>query len=252
MAIARFKKLQLIAHNTVRESLLEELQQIGGVHIVDWREGDLEEEQAVAESPLPTSQAGVALGKIEHCLKFIKPFEPSLGFMEKLAQGKPQVNLPQLKSLEAKFDLEQVYSRCQELEHQIHELHQHTQQFQAQLADLQPWVGLNVSLEELQETEVTYFYVLKLAQEHSFERFHEQLEERLNGQVVLQEVSREGDYYYLVVIVLKEGKPLLESLMVDFEVEQVKLPLQPYSPQQIIQQAQEGLARTEQELQLAD
>ncbi len=254
MAIAKFKKLQLVAHNTVRETLLEELQQIGGVHIVDWREGDLEEEQAALESSVATPQteaapmAEAALSKIEYCLKFIKPFEPSLGFMEKLAQGKPQVNLTQLKTLEAEFDLNQVYRQCQELEHQVHELHQHTQQFQTQLVDFHPWLGLDVPLDELQETATTYLYPLQVAQEHDGD-FSQRLRECLSEQMVLHEVSREGDYHYLLLIILKEDKPLLESCLVDFEVEQVKLPPQPYSPQQIIQRAQEGLAQTEQELQ---
>ncbi len=252
MAIARFKKLQLVAHNTLHKTLLEELQQIGGVHIVDWRESDFpeddeKEERTATLTHAVTSEVDAALSKVDYCLKFIMPYEEPIGFMEKLSQSRPVVDLAQLKKLEAAFGLNQVYEQCRDLEHQFQELYQRIQQFQTQIADIRPWTNINVPLEDLRETDTTFIYTLKICQEES-EAFKQKLAEQLGGQSVLTEAGREGESLYLVLVLLREKKPCLETLMVDFEVEQVKLPPDPLTPRRLVQNTQKELAETEQKL----
>lgn len=250
MAIAKFKKLQLIAHNTLRSSLLEELQKIGGVHIIDWREGDLtEQEEPALEENVPVStNTDAILSKVDHCLKFLKPFEEPQGFMEKLSQSKPQVDFDQLKKLNASIDLDNIYEQCQHFEHQTHELQQHIQHLETRTAELHPWLKLDVPLSDIKETETTFIYTLKISLE-DFEDFQKQLEERLGEETTLYEVSKEGDYYYIVLIFIKEEKPLLDSMLVDYEAEKVSLPGASYTPQQLTQEADQKIAEAQKQLQ---
>ena len=249
MAIAKLKKLQLVAHDTLRERLLEELQQIGGVHIIDWREeGELSGEQAPEPPSQPSSsQVQAVLQRIEYCFKFIKPFEPSLGLMQKLAQPRPRVTLEQLKELERRFDLDDVYRRCRQLEREYHELQQRRQALRAQVAELRPWCGLDVPLAELRQTRTTYIHALRLPQEQAL-HFQQLVRERLAEESLCHEINREGDYCYWVVVVLKEAKPLLESCLVESEAEQVELPVEHCSPRELIRDLVQRLYECQRQL----
>ncbi|MBI5789633.1 MAG: V-type ATP synthase subunit I [Candidatus Schekmanbacteria bacterium] len=249
MAIEKFKKIQILAHASRREALLDELQQISGVQILNWRESSLaEEEQSAQEISTSTHEIDARLNKAEYCLKYIQPFIPPLSLKEKLAKITPKVTLEQLKQLAESFSLEQIYEHCQLMEQQISEAHLQLQQLQTQIQDLQPWINLNVTLDTLQKTETVYFYPLRIPAD-SREEFPQVLASHLNHRNHLIEVGIGDDSHYLIVIILHEDKPLLEGMLTEKAIERIHLPALPDIPQNIIQKSQNEIEQIQNKLQ---
>jgi len=195
MAVAKVNKILLVCHNSEKEELLSSLQRAGIVHITKIKERGEEEkplweliqsaEEAISflERAMPKGKKGMTEGKVEIRGEEFFPREDIPSLIEEVKSWRERMN----------FWLE----REKEIENE--------------LALLLPFASLPHPLEDLYSLEKMEILLGYFPNERSFAGTVATAEEK---GILIQEISREGDKVFSLVLFLKEtGKEIKDHLL---------------------------------------
>jgi len=236
MAISKITKIDIIGHNSIRESVIELLHKWGVVEINDLRN------ELTEDFFMESRQGNIfedRLRKVQYILEFLANFEEKSGFLEGSTQEKLVLDRLELSNILKTFRLEEIYSQCKTLEERFHKLEVERKRLREQRTTLIPWRDLLLNLSDLVDTEKTRV-VPGIVPIRSYEKFLGELE-KASSLSYWCEVGRDRASVYMVLVFLKEEKDAIAPLVKKYEFQETLLPEVNHSPE-------EFLARVEREI----
>jgi V/A-type H+-transporting ATPase subunit I len=239
MAISKIKKIQIIGHNSIRESLIELLHKWGVIEI-----NDLKNE--LSEDYFMESKQGSVfedrLRKAEYILEFLAHFEQKSGFLGGLTQEKLVLQRVELAKILETFRLDELYSRCKTLEERFHKLEVERKRLYEQRTTLIPWRDLLLNLSSLVDTEKTQVVPGNIPVKN-YQKFLTELEKTSLFNYI-SEVGRDKIFVYLVLVFLKEEKEIVLPLQKKYEFQEILLPKVNYSAEEFLVQIEREIEET--------
>ncbi|MFH0838695.1 MAG: V-type ATP synthase subunit I [Candidatus Omnitrophota bacterium] len=146
MAIARIKKIKIAAHNSIKNELLDVLQDLGMVHISQLQ-------QMYHGLPVKDNQAEeglvAALSQLDEMLKYMHSFEKKKSsFGEKII-----IKLEELKSVHMTFDYRNIYEIILNLKNLLKDMPSQKEKLRDRKKKLLPWQSLGSLSLELEGTQ---------------------------------------------------------------------------------------------------
>ena len=210
MAIARMKKLQILAHSSVKRALVAALREGGVLHITEPSVApDLAAKLDPPRDRLRELQSQHA--KLEHVRNFLKPYAPKVKPLEKLANPKLLVSERQVAAVLASTDVNALYDRCVALEGAVRSAEAEIARKESLAAELGHWVGLGMPLEAVSDTAVARVGLVSVAPS-DFEALAPELAEAARESEVI-EISRAGSVVYAAVLFLKEREAAVTPVL---------------------------------------
>ncbi len=151
MAIARMKKIQILAHMSAKPEVVAALREGGVLHIT---EPSVDPGEAARREPSRDRlrQLQSDLGKLEHVRQFLKPYAPTIKGLQKLASPKLLVSEREFEGILDGADVEEWYQRCVDLEGRARSAEAEIVRKEALAAELGHWTGLGMPVEGVADT----------------------------------------------------------------------------------------------------
>ncbi len=199
MAISRMLKIQLLAHNSIKEELKRYLREYGVVEVTDVSgiDKDAAEVEGGAEGVLKKKE------ELENSISFLEGFKEKPSFFEKLSRGPLRVSYEDIAKLESEISVSGVWAECTEADKRIRELKEELSKSKDMVDSLTGWRELDVPLEAL--TTGKYELQLWTLPEKQISTGLDDLEERYELSH-FEACLKEGGEVYLAVILPLAGQ----------------------------------------------
>ena len=217
MAIVKMNKFTLLAFESMRERILEELQKFEGVEFINLqREELLEENQHLKDLSKDSvlsdySKYEESLSKIKFSLEFLKNYIPPKSALKAMKEGKKEMTFGELKKRVEDSNWQELYSEVKEREQRIAAIDSEISKYKTEIEGLEPWSPLDASFEDLKSTKYSSVFIGSVAKE--VEAALEKELEDVVGQVYFEVINRDSKSTYLLAIShIDKRETLLESL----------------------------------------
>ena len=243
MALDEVIKVEITAHNSVMDRLLEDLQELSIIQIDQNRIKEWESEKKVIEE---TSQHITDLKKelleVERALGFLEKYAPAVPLLQKLRQQPDEVSKQELDTVCEREGVNQQKESAIEIEKKISDIHTAIRECSQKRDELVPFSALDLPFEML-SGEYTGCTVSRLERE-----LFEQLV-GANGHNLLhiERISGEETVYFYIVY-HKEAAEEVARLEKEFNFEPITLPAVPESPSEIINECKRRIEALEKQL----
>jgi V/A-type H+-transporting ATPase subunit I len=218
MAIARIKKLELIATGKDKEQLLALLQKFGKIQLIT----PVVETGVVTE---PVVAANNRLGELNEAIAYLAAYAPKANFMESMANLKPFIYGREMKEALADFAWPEKLAELEQLRLQLKDCAQEKERLAQKKILLTPWQKLTVPLADLHLASTNCAVLLGQMPTRDFK------------QMQSQHPDSETDFYcdvsnqtpgntYLTIICLKTRFSDLVNLLKDYHFNSVNLGLE--------------------------
>ncbi len=247
MAIIDMKKVTLIALKEDRDKTIRLLQRLGLLEITDLKTQLSQEEwQGVVDgiwSEGDVEEANGKLGKVQLAFDFMKRYAPP---RKSLFEGKKQLTPDEYGEVLARKDeVFQVAEACRDLENRLTELRAEETRQKNIIHQMEPWEGLDVPLNEVQDTRDTVLMLgtmplgrVSLLQEEMASQYPESY---------LEVAGKSSEAAHVLMIYHKDLSKDIQDLLKDHGWGSVSLPQMEGTPGAIIKEAQAKLERIDQE-----
>jgi V/A-type H+-transporting ATPase subunit I len=240
MAISKIKKIQIIGHNSIREKVLELLHKWGVVEINDLRK-ELTPDYFMESRQEPIFED--RLRKVQYLLEFLASLEEKSVFLEGLTQEKLVLDRVELANILETFRLDEVYSRCKNLEEEFRELDVERKRLNEEKTVLIPWRDLLLNLSDLVDTDKTRV-VPGIVPVKNYKKFSSELEKSPLPSY-WRGVRRDKTSVYMVLIFLKEESDNIIPLLKKHEFYETLLPQVNHSPEEFLVQIEREIGEAE-------
>ncbi|WP_139905215.1 V-type ATP synthase subunit I [Clostridium thermarum] len=217
MAIVKMNKFTLLAFESMRDKILEELQKFEGVEFINLqREELLEENQHLKDLDKDAVLSDYTkyeenLSKLKFAIEFLRNYVPPKSALKAIKEGKREMTYSELKNKVESSNWLELYSEVKEKDQRIAAIDSEISKNKTEIEGLQPWSPLDVSFEDLKSTKYFSIFIGSVAKETEQPMLNE-LKETV-GQVYTEIVNRDNKNTYFIVVAHKEKKEeLLETL----------------------------------------
>lgn len=198
MAIVKMKKVTMIALQSERDIIIKDLQKFGNLQIVN-----LEEQIGQDFEELQPDSDNEAVGRLEAKLSQVKY---SLDFLGRFGRTKksmfaPKVQVSESQSIEYLSNekkLVEIYENCRSIDSRFTELKSAETKLNNTIAQLSPWMPLEMNLEDIGSTQNTNAIIGFIATKY-LEDFKAEVQNE-NLEAYLEVVSEEKENTYLMVV----------------------------------------------------
>lgn len=153
MAIARMRKVTILAYEELEAPLFEKLRDTGLMHVtksaaagVAGQPEEIDSHAEVPEYVKKLSQLAVIKSYFERYNTIKK------GFFDMFTGKKPEISFNQFKDAVANYDVSEVYAKVQEHDRKLGDIGEEITGLQQKLEVLQPWRQLDIPLNQIGET----------------------------------------------------------------------------------------------------
>jgi len=219
MAIATLKKIEILGHSSERDGVLGFLQQEGRVEVIDLTEKNEDyKDFSFGLGAVRYKEVSEAAEKLSWLMSF---FETLSETKRSALAPKPVVRRRELLELLDNFDYESLYVRCREVESSLKGIEKKQAELDSRSKELLPWVGLDVSLDAIGETELTSG-VLGIVRQKNFPALRELLES--SPQAHVEVVGEDQTGIYVFIAYLKAAEEEVTELLRQHELSVHRLP----------------------------
>lgn len=213
MAIAKMKKLTLLAEHANKEALLKSVQEMQSLEIIPLAE-DMEDELLkdfeTNISNKAASDMDTRLQDIEYSINYLKEYIDQPGLFEKLKSKKEVYSLKDLETHVEKADIEVILDDVSKMETKINQLDEQIKDLKQEEAFLRKWRALNFMPEEVKGFKLMDVIVGSVDKEHA-EELVESLKE--NGKMYFDEIYRRSDEVAYLIIIPKAEKAHFDQVI---------------------------------------
>lgn len=155
MAVARMKKVSLIAHRHDQPAIVADLQESGFIEIDDVAASDLVTKGAQEElNAYRAGQLRDELSKAQFVLEFFKKAKPAKkGFIAGFMKDRLLIDKARFAGIDKKIDFEDLYLKCEALDSELAKLGREREKLKASASELEDWRGLNFRFDDLRSSE---------------------------------------------------------------------------------------------------
>lgn len=160
MAVSQMRRVQIFSHSSHRASLIRDLQDLEIIHINNLNE----QEEATGDVPLASEVRDIIRGiendssRLQSTINYLASFEPKKGFIAGMLGGRPVVSSQEYADITrevAHGEWRDLCDECQSLQDQFSNSVNRENRLHSDRENLRLWSDLDVSIEEIQDTEET-------------------------------------------------------------------------------------------------
>ncbi|HEY5524287.1 MAG TPA: V-type ATPase 116kDa subunit family protein, partial [Clostridium sp.] len=163
MAIVKMNKFTLLAFESQKAKLLEELQSFSEVEFINLQDDEiLEKNEDLID--LYKDDSGSQYAKCEEklsmakfALQFLKEYIPKKSGLKAMREGKKELTLKEIEDQVLESSWEETYDKVKEKEDRINSLENKITKLQIIIDTMTPWEKLDVSFEELSSMKAPHF-----------------------------------------------------------------------------------------------
>lgn len=229
MAIAKVKKIEIVAHVSLLDKVLERLRKYGVVEIKKAEENEVSKICSFFEES--TKDSGRKLKALKYSVQYLKNFIPPQTIKEKIKQGSLVLKSKEIFQLLQKTDIFHIENESRILEKENKNLQSKRDDLETQIKKLSPWQNLPFSLEELADTKYTTVLTGEIPRK-KYPFLVEELDRE--ERVLFKEVGEEKNSKYVLFFLLKEDKESIVSLLKRYSFNQISLPSSPFTPKELL------------------
>ncbi len=232
MGIARMQKVRVLFHSSLKEDLLESLQDLGLLEVVSFKESYEGEEYAqFLPQEIASPEVESEFSDLRFAADFLKGFEKKEGFLSGFG-GKFSFTPEEFAKTVQKFDWKGIVKRCRELERERSQLGSQLAKARGLGEQLLPWVGLDIPLEEVQPTSQTIVSLGTLPKD-GLPKLESSLAE-ITERFYLELVGTDGNLDYFLLVYLQEEESQVAEMLKGNEWSGVTFPGLKGKPQEIL------------------
>ncbi|MGL4730015.1 MAG: V-type ATP synthase subunit I [Clostridium sp.] len=161
MAIVKMKKFTLLAFQSQKKELLQNLQRLQAVQFTEF---NIEDEQY--KEYLKQDSAYVEISEVEDkqaqvkfAIDFLSKYEEKKGMLDELKQGKESLTYEDLEKRVAKISWKSEYVALKELESKMTHKTQHISKLKSDIEELNKWINLDMPMNEIRGFKNTIAYL---------------------------------------------------------------------------------------------
>ena len=243
MALDPVIKVEITAHNSVMDDIIEKLQEGALVQIDPHSIKDWESEKEVMQN---TEQRCIELRKeiadIERSLTFLEKYEPRVPFLQKLSEKPEELTKAELKQMVKENDAGNIVKQALQIETEINDKENNIKEINQKIDDLLPLADFNALLSSLSDEGVTAVLISKLNAES-----YEALEKRGVSELIQIERINGEEIVYFSIVYHRAAENEIEQLEKDFHFEPLTFPVVAKKPIEIIKENRETIQKMESE-----
>ncbi|MDD4857231.1 MAG: V-type ATPase 116kDa subunit family protein [Candidatus Krumholzibacteria bacterium] len=145
MAVSRMLKIQLFAHESIREDVKAFLREAGVIEVTDVSVEGFRGEADETE----TASCARLLETVDSTIQFLDPYVPRKSFAERMSGGPLQVSAADIEKTLAEADVAAISGRCRELETTMRGCRDELTWSAALARELEPWLAIKTPFETL-------------------------------------------------------------------------------------------------------
>ncbi|MBI4744891.1 MAG: V-type ATP synthase subunit I [Actinobacteria bacterium] len=214
MAVARMKKIYLIAHSSLKSHIVSSLHQQGLLHIENIEDTILKnnlKESTVNNVP-DLNEFDLILSKINFVIDFISPYkEKKKGLLSGLLKEKVKLSSYEFEKIEEKLNFEHVYRECETLDVELNKLNNKLNNLTNLEENLKPWVNLKIRLADFKGTKYVDLLIGKIAN-NFFDKFKEETEKDIPESFV-DAVSSDSQNTNVLLVYHKNNTSKINSIL---------------------------------------
>ena len=244
MAVAKFKKINIIAHQDYKKDILELLYDRGFIEVISPTK---EDEEIDKNSQPGKANTEYNLAKVKYAIEFLSPYSPNnLSFFAKLNYEKTKTSIKEIKSLKREFDYVKAAEAAEELSQRLNILKSLTTKLEEERKMLTPWQNLNLKTGEDLETDTTKT-ILGTIEEKKYDILHNTLIKKYSELEILK-INNDGAAVYFFIIYSKNHQKDLLPLLTSSDFKAVELPGLKVTPADRIKEINRELKKTEEDI----
>ncbi len=248
MAIAPMQKVEIFGHRSEKGNVLRMLQELGIMEVSDF--GDMDQDKPAETFISETSQkidelkeqySGVKFG-----IRFLQPYLPKQNFFEKMANKRLIVSREEYAQISESFDYKQVVDQCNAFDAEKVELLSQLDNLKKERDDIQPWLPLDIPVEQIADTKTTLVRTFTIRKNHCEKLISSLAPFKDTYDLIrIQQVETEDA---VLLIYLKEIRDEIEAILQEVEHHDVSWKTYEGKPKQIVASIDEKADQIEQKL----
>ncbi len=224
MGVAELSRLAVAGHRSLRNEIVEGLQELGVVELVDLREDPAAAEWEEFLHLDASGEAERALGRVNSCLRATAPYEEKKeGLLSRLTGPLPSKSRRELRELERSFDLEGLTRACEDHVQALQALDAREETVRVSRRALEPWRDLSLALDGPRETRTTAWLLGTIPQER-VRGLQEELQEQVPEAAMAEVVDTTSEGASCVVVADKGRLAGVEGLLAEAGWAEARLP----------------------------
>ncbi len=193
MAIAKIKKIKIIAHNSIKETLLDMLQETASVHISRISEVTAEVKESERQ------EVSAKLSELDEIIKYLDALEPARGGF---LRERPPLKLEEFKKMPASFDYKKIYNSFKELINIQKGTSSRKEKLCQRKTKLIPWQALKGNLAEFKATKYTAVICGTISHKDFGDLLGELDKNKLSYE--LSQINHDKEFKYILFVCLKD------------------------------------------------
>jgi V/A-type H+-transporting ATPase subunit I len=244
MALDTVVKVEITAHGSIMDTVLEELQKLSVIqidaHSVKEYESDRERIQVTSQRIVDMKKE---LSELERAIGFLENSGPKVSFFQKLTAAPVELSRDSLKDMVEKEDADSLKKEALELERELNEKNGRRREHLGQREGLLPFSEFQPPLDMLKGSENVGLIFSRLERE-SFENL---LNVDVSKLIHIEKISGEETVFFFVVFHKSTADAVLE-LEKSFNFEPMSLPDSSKSPAELINEHTAKIQELEDEI----
>jgi V/A-type H+-transporting ATPase subunit I len=216
MAIAKMKKLTLLAEHTNKEAVLKSVQEMQSLEIIpvaEVLEESLLNDFDTSASRHLSNDSQARLQDIEYAINYLQDYVEQPGLIERLKTKKEVFSLKELESIVESADVDALLEQVSLKEKQLNNLDEKMKDLKQEEEFLRKWRALSFKSEEVSHFRLMDVLVGTVDKEQS-EALVEGL--RDNGRIYYDEVYRRSDEVAYLIILPKTERKQFDDLVAQY------------------------------------
>lgn len=212
MAIAKMKKLTLLAEQSDKEDVLKAMQEMQSVEMIplsEVLEEELVEQFSFTDQQQQTAELTERLQDVEHSLSYLRQYVPEPGLIEQLKTKRDVYSLAELESHVESLNVEELVGKIQEKEQAFIRINEERKELKEEESFLRKWRELSFLPKEVKNFDLMHVVVGSMDAEQ-VPQVSEELSEL--GTVYLEEIYRTSDDVAFLVILPKAEKATFDEI----------------------------------------
>lgn len=222
MAIAKMKKLTLMAEQQNKETLLRSIQEMQSIEVIslsDVLEEEILDQFEVTDSYKETADFQTKIQDIEHAITFVNKYVPQPGTIEKLKTKRDVFSLEELESHVSNVDVDALIDKVNSREQKLNQIEEQKKALQEEESFLRKWRGLNFLPQEVKGLKLLNVHIGTVDNEHA-PLLTQGLDELAT--VYFEEIYSRQDESAYMIIVPKDNEEAFSKLVVELSFRELK------------------------------
>ncbi|GAA0082135.1 MULTISPECIES: V-type ATP synthase subunit I [Clostridium] len=220
MAIVKMNKFTLLAFESHKEKLLEELQSFEGVQFINLQNDALiEKDESLKLLDKDSvgskySEYAANLSKLKFVLDFLKEYVTQASGLKALLQDKKSLSYSTLNEKIKTIDWKSTYDDLRMKEDRLNYLSNERTKIDAEINSLLPWKKFDAKFKNLKELKQTSYFIGTISKQYK-EDFQNEFQDNLQNKYI-EFINEDNEDLYIFALVLKEEEEKAKELFKNY------------------------------------